>query len=501
MSFNRRAVLGFLSATIWPLRALAEDRSPKLPNPKGPAAPALATPPAAQDDGFTVLETREGTIRLEPAPARPTAVWGYNGEVPGPLLRVKKGAELKVRLRNKLNQPVTLSWQGMRGPNAMDGIAGLTQVPVAPGGSFDYRFTPPDSGLFWYHSHVWPHTAEQTGRGLYGVLIVDELDPPPFDEELLIVFDDWGLDAKAGIKSNFGDIEQASHDGRIGPLMTVNSQPVPLVSSMRPGSRVRLRLLSVANARILIATFGGTHPKIQAIDSQPCEIFEPAHQTLPVGPGARFDVMIDLPGDAGKEASLAARWPGEPDRPLLVFKTVGEPRKPREPAVDLPANPALPIAIPLETALKMDLVIEGGAKPPLSPSPARQKGGAGEAPSPKPASAAPVADPAKLWTINGVASDGFSGKPLFKVKRGQAVSLALINKSAFPQQIQIRGHVLRLLHDLDDGWDPYWRDTVLIGPGRTKHVAFVADNPGKWAIESLILDRQVAGLAAWFEVG
>ena len=110
------------------------------------------------------------------------------------------------------------------------------------------------------------------------------------------------------------------------------------------------------------------------------------------------------------------------------------------------------------------------------------------------------ADLAHLWTINGVSSDGFSGKPLFTVKRGAAVSLALVNKSAFPQQIHVHGHVVRLLHDLDDGWEPYWRDAVLVAEGRTKHIAFIADNPGRWALESLVLERQVTGLAAWFEV-
>ena len=484
MPFNRRAVLAFLSTTLWPLRTLGEERVAPLSRQSEPASSAAAARPSLADDGFTVLEAKKGTIRLAPDAAHETEVWGFDGQVPGPLLRLKKGAELKVRLLNRLDQPVTLSWQGVRGPNAMDGVGGLTQAPVKPGESFDVRFTPRDSGLFWYHSHVWPHTAEQTARGLYGVVIIDELEPPPADEEVLLVLDDWSLDAQSQIEADFGDSEQAGHGGRIGSLITVNSSPAPLISAMRPGSRVRLRLLNACHARIVTVTFAGAHPQVQAIDGQPCEIFEPVRQTLPVGPGARFDVMLDLPSEARKEVRLVSRREGEPDQPLLVLTTEGAPRKPREPVAGLPANPALPSAIPLERALKMDVVIDGGAKS------ASAKAVAGAA-----------ADPAKLWTINGIASDGVSGKPLFRVKRGEAVSLAFVNKSAFPQQIQVRGHAFRLLHDLDDGWEPYWRDAVLIAPGRTKHVAFVADNPGKWAIESLILERQVTGLATWFEVG
>ncbi|HYP58497.1 MAG TPA: multicopper oxidase domain-containing protein, partial [Beijerinckia sp.] len=75
-----------------------------------------------------------------------------------------------------------------------------------------------------------------------------------------------------------------------------------------------------------------------------------------------------------------------------------------------------------------------------------------------------------------------------------------INRTAYVQQMHVHGHHMRLLHDLDDGWEPYWRDCVLVPEGRTKHVAFIADNPGKWVIESLMLERAATGLATWFEV-
>ena len=69
------------------------------------------------------------------------------------------------------------------------------------------------------------------------------------------------------------------------------------------------------------------------------------------------------------------------------------------------------------------------------------------------------------------------------------------------QAMRLGGHVARLLHSMDDGWEPYWRDTILIQPGRTLHVAFVADNPGKWPIESAIPEHRAAGVGAWFQVG
>ncbi len=435
---------------------------------------AAAAP--AGEDGVRSLEAREGALRLKAEPAAETPIWGYDGQVPGPLLRVKKGEEVKVRLVNKLAQPTSLCWHGVRIINAMDGVAGLTQKPVPPGGSFDYRFTPPDSGLFWYHPHALPWLGEQLGRGLYGVLIVDEPRPPPADCDLLVALADWSLDENAEITGDFGSAAEALGAGRIGPLVTVNSEPIPVTKILPPRARARLRILNAATARIMQIAFAGARPWILAVDGQPCEAFEPARQTIPIGPGARFDVMLDLPAEAGAEATLILRGENEPDRTLLVFKAEGEPRAPLPPIASLEKNPLLPAVIKLENSRKIDIIIEPVAK-------------AGDPPAGPP-----------YWKLNGVASEGFGPRPLFSVKRGGAVTLGLVNRTGFVQQVHVHGHCMRLLHDLDDGWEPYWRDAVLVPEGRTKHVAFVADNPGKWAIECLMTARQATGMATWFEV-
>ena len=96
---------------------------------------------------------------------------------------------------------------------------------------------------------------------------------------------------------------------------------------------------------------------------------------------------------------------------------------------------------------------------------------------------------------------GWSAKPAFSAPRGAPVTLGLVNRTAYPQTMRLGGHVARLLHALDDGWEPYWRDIFLVPPGKTVHAAFIADNPGKWPIESASPERRNAGLAAWFQVG
>ena len=80
------------------------------------------------------------------------------------------------------------------------------------------------------------------------------------------------------------------------------------------------------------------------------------------------------------------------------------------------------------------------------------------------------------------------------------MALTLINAAAEPQSLRLEGHVARQLHALDDGWDPYWRDTLFVAPGKTLHAAFVADNPGSWALASVSPARRAKGLAARFVV-
>ena len=439
------------------------------------ALPARAELPSAQD-GFRVLEAREGNLSLLPEPASPTAVWSYNGEVPGPLLQFKKGEEVKVRLVNKLAQPASLNWHGVRIVNAMDGVAGLTQEPVSPGGSFDYRFAPPDSGLFWYHPQVILFDREQQGRGLYGIMIIDEEAPPRADRDMLVVLDDWLLDEKGQIA---GFNPGAS---RIGALVTVNSRAVSVAETLPPSSRLRLRIVSVADTRLMLIAFNGVRPLILAVDGQPCEAFEPVRQVIPLGPGARFDVMLDLPGDAGAAANVTLLGDNEPDRVLLAFKTAGEKRPPLPPVTSLLQNPLLPSEIKLQASRKVDILIEAIT-------------GLGTGPIPAAAQDRPL-----YWKLNGKAFRGFTPAPLFSVKRGTPVTLGFVNHTAFVQQMHVHGHAMRLLHDLDDGWEPYWRDAVLVPEGKTKHVAFVADNPGKWVIECLMAGRQASGMATWFEV-
>jgi FtsP/CotA-like multicopper oxidase with cupredoxin domain len=443
------------------------------------ALPARRETPALQD-GFRILEAREGKLKLLSEPATPTAIWGYDGVVPGPLLRFNRNEEVKVRLINKLPQPTSLNWHGVRIANPMDGVAGLTQEPVPPGGTFNYRVTPPDSGLFWYHPHVLPFLDEQLARGLYGVMIIDEPEPPVNDHDMLVILGDWDLDDKGQIKKF--DFFGANRAGSTKPFVTVNARPTPVAEVLPPSSRLRLRIVNACNSEIIVIAFAGVTPFVLAIDSQPCEAFEPANNKIPLGPGARFDIMADLPTDPGAEASLSLLGNNEPGRVLLAFKTAGNQRSPLPPIASLSQNPLLPAEIKLEFSQRSNISLEAITS-------------AGSQLGQAPAQAQPA-----VFTLNGKVYCGFASPPLFSVKRKTPVTLGFTNRTEIVQAIHVHGHAMRLLHDLDDGWEPYWRDTLLIAEGKTKHVAFVADNPGRWAIECLMAGHQAAAMASWFEV-
>jgi FtsP/CotA-like multicopper oxidase with cupredoxin domain len=193
------------------------------------------------------LTPGKARLNLVGAPHPDTEVWSYNASVPGPLLRARQGSRLTVSVRNRLAEPTTVHWHGIRVPNAMDGVPYVTQSPIAPGAAFTYDIPLEDAGTFWYHPHF--NSNVQVGRGLAGALIVDEPAPPRVDRDLLWVLDDWRLDRQAAIAANFAHPHDLTHAGRIGNTATLNGKVRETVG-VRAGERLRIRLVNVANARV-----------------------------------------------------------------------------------------------------------------------------------------------------------------------------------------------------------------------------------------------------------
>ena len=449
---TRRALLGgSLAAAVWRLTA------------------ARAETPAPTPDGFLPLEAAPAKLALMSPPAEPAAALAYAGTIPGPLLRIKKGEELKLRFMNKLAEPTQLCFPGLRPPNASAGYGGLTGPRLAAGQSLDIRFAPPDAGFGLYFPHAGRTDVGQQGRGLFGPIIVDETERPDIDEDFAVVLSDWTIDDKGQIRDDFADPALARGAGRRGDLIFANSAAAPANLTARPGARVRLRLGNAATARLTNIAIQGAKAMIVAVDGQPAEPFEPLRNQFPMGPGARFELMFDLPRDRDATVSLSLRDPGGADLPFITIKAEGDPAAERTAALRLAPNPLLPAEIALENGRRTDIVVTGGGNAPFA--------------------------------INGATFVDWAPKPVVALPRGAVSVFAIANKTAVVQAMRLGGHAARILHSMDDGWEPYWRDTILVQPGRTISIAFVADNPGKWPVESSIPEHRAAGVGAWFQVG
>ncbi|MCB2101699.1 MAG: multicopper oxidase family protein [Rhodobacterales bacterium] len=463
--FHRRQVLkGGLAA------GLTAGLAAVLPVPPARAA----TPPT--------LRPAPRSVALLGAGEPPTDVWAY-GDVPGPVLRLKRGAEATIRVENALPEPTTVHWHGLRIANAMDGVPELTQAPIPPGGAFTYRFTPPDAGTFWYHPHV--RSAVQVGRGLYGALVVDEDAPPPVDRDQVWVLDDWRLTDEAAIAEPFGHMMDLTHAGRLGNVPTLNGRLVETVPA-RAGERWRLRLVNVANARIMALRFTGHAPTVIALDGHPVAPHAPAEGRILLGPGMRADVILDLTGEPGSaHAVVDDFYPRQAYR--VVDLAYGPEPAVRQDAAPLPTLAANSLAEPdLAKARPLDLTITGGAMGTL-----RQAVLKGES-----LDIRALVQKGKAWALNGVVADGMKMPPLFTLDRGQSYVMRLVNDTGWPHPMHLHGHAFRILRQ--GGKDvPHrpWADTVLLAARGTADIALVADNPGDWLFHCHILEHHQAGMA------
>lgn len=415
-----------------------------------------------------------------------TEVWSYNGRIPGPEIRVRQGEPVRFVVRNDLSEETTVHWHGIRLPNNMDGVPGLTQRPIAPGETFTYEFTPPDAGTFWYHSHS--NSLQQLGRGLAGPLIVEEAERYPVDRDLVWMFADWRLTGDAQIAPGFGNAMEAAMSGRVGNTVTINGS-ISNGEQVHAGERIRLRLINGALARIMALRFEGHRPVVIAVDGQPCEPHQLANGRLLLGPAMRIDVVLDLRGKPGRRYAIRDDFYEDLAYTVthLVYSANAASRTTRDNYVPLPDNP-LPEP-DLAGAEPHQIVLQGGM---MGGGMMHDMGGMSG-----------MAHDAS-WSINGhsMTGDGQANMPsLLRLPRGRSIILKMQNKTAWWHPMHLHGYSFKLLRR--NGTPvPHrqWGDTVLLAPKDNVDVAFVADNPGKWMLHCHITDHQVSGMMSVLQV-
>lgn len=452
----------------------------------GGAVVVATLPPWSSAAGRQTTEchitARPGRIPLVGASNPETKIWGYDGKVPGPELRVRQGDRLRVAVENRLEEETTVHWHGVRVPNAMDGVPHLTQRPIAPGETFVYEFDVPDAGTYWYHPHQ--RSFEQVGRGLYGPLIIEEREPVAADRDIIWMLGDWRLGEDAQITDDFGNHMDVGMAGRIGNTVTINGRmPVPL--KVRAGERVRLRLFNAASARIFALVFRDHRPFIIAMDGQPVEPHEPPNGRVLLGPAMRLDLMIDMVGEP--EASYAVRDSFYPANAYTLSEIVYSDESPLrrespEEPVSLPPNTMPEPA--LDRAERHEVTFEGGMMG--RDMMGRDMMGRGMM---------AMMTGRGVWSVNGVSATGHVMDPRLTLKLGQSYVLALYNDTAWHHAIHFHGHSFRVIAR-NGTPTPFreWQDTVLMEAQERVDIAFVADNPGDWMIHCPMLDHQQGGL-------
>lgn len=326
-----------MMCAVWSAVALAVASCSSSPSEAGPdatppaseAGPADASaslqPPGWSDDlRLPVLENLSTApnlveVRLEAKVAPITvggqtlSMWTYEGLLPGPVIRARRGDRVRVHFKNSLPAPTTIHWHGIRLPNTMDGVPDVTQPPVPTGGTFEYEFRVPDAGTFWYHPHVTSST--QVGYGLYGALVVEEAEPEPAagpapavvpaTDELTLVLSDVSItdagvletpDAMGGLGDYFG------REGR--PL--VNGK-VRAALKARPGLPQRWRVVNASRSHYAALELPGFDVYRLGGDVG----FAETARRLPFGiatvvPGERVELFVVPRGAPGQ--SIVATW-------------------------------------------------------------------------------------------------------------------------------------------------------------------------------------------------
>ena len=439
------------------------------------ASPVHAAGPATRP------VTREFELVAAPAKlplidGRMLDVWAYNGQVPGPTLRIKVGERLRVRFRNALPQPTTIHWHGLRLPNGMDGVPGVTQPPIAPGETFIYEFTASDAGTFWFHPHL--RGSEQLERGLFGVLIVEDERPPAFSREVIWVLDDWLLGADGQIFPEFNTRHDLAHDGRWGDAITVNGRKSPTLV-VRAGERLRIRLLNVANGRVFTPDFGALQAKVIAFDGLYAD--EPLPPDgLEIAPGNRVDLDVIIPASLrGKKVSVVDRSYARQVNALIDVAVVDEE----------------PLPLP-----EVSVAGRGDARRYLEEEP--------RSPAIDYRLNARAGGPMGIeWTLNEQAFRHEEGKrhahpaPTVRLPLGKWSRLRFINESFRLHPMHTHGQFFRVLSRDGKAVDErHWRDTVLVHAKETVEVAVLARDPGKWMLHCHIQEHAESGMMSLFEV-
>ncbi len=434
---------------------VAYNTAPAVPGQPSTSLVTLTAQPGSEPvDSFTLTAA---PVRIGGQDA-----WAYNGTVPGPELRVTQGDRVKVLLINHLPVATSIHWHGINVPNASDGVAGITQDAVPPGGFYVYEFIANDPGTYWYHSHQ--DTMNQIPGGLFGsVVVAPNASTPTVRDYTLMIHTLPNSDAVA-----------------------VNGS-ASLHLEANPGDSVRLRLIDAVSAMdfgptgtVQMPVLMGAPYMVAALDGHDLNQPQPlGPERIPLGMGQRADLVFTMPSAGavrlvGIRGIAAFPW----TQPTSASVTIGNGPVPAVNVRSLPTfdltsyGVAAPDAVLDATRFDVtrQIVLAGG-------TPMFRNG------------TFDFAD-----TFSGQAAPTI--QPI-NVRLGDLVRLHIVNHSRQTHPIHIHGHIFSVLakNGRTITGSPVHLDAILVRPGDSWDVGFVADNPGIWMLHCHVLIHAAGGMS------
>jgi FtsP/CotA-like multicopper oxidase with cupredoxin domain len=400
----------------------------------------MVADPARPADARVDLVTRQQELTIG---GRSISGFTVNGTSPGPEIRAIQGQLIEVRLRNEsVGDGVTLHWHGVDVPNAMDGVAGVTQDAVPVGAEFIYRFVADQAGSFWYHSHQVSNP--QVTGGLLGSLVVTP---------------------KSGITQQV-DVSAVAHS--YGGVRTINGKAEDLRVPAKPGQRVRVRVTNTDNGPMKVWSSGSY--RLLAVDGT--EVHKPTEvsgRSLTLTAGARADLEAHVTSDG-----TAARIQLSKATAVIIGPQDADTAVPPQPVADLDllsyGSPA-PLGFdPAHATRRFDYVI--GRRPGFV------KG-----------------RPGMWWSINGHL---YPNVPMYVVRDGDVAVVHIDNRNGEVHPMHLHGHHVVVLarNGVAATGSPWWVDSLNVLPNETYDIAFVADNPGIWMDHCHNLKHAAQGMIA-----
>jgi FtsP/CotA-like multicopper oxidase with cupredoxin domain len=448
-------------------------------------------------------------------------MYGFNGQYPGPFIQVDQNSTITVRFVNETDHHTAVHWHGVRLENRYDGVPGVTQEPVQPGGSFEYRIFFRDAGIYWYHPH---HREDiQQDLGLYGNMLVRAPDPDFFNEvhrEEVLMLDDLLLGGHGLFP--YGK-ESATHAlmGRFGNVMLVNGEPEYRLEVKR-GERVRFFLTNVANTRTFHLSFGGARIKVVGSDLGKFEREEWA-ETVVIGPAERYivEVRFDAPGALALENRLQ-----------VLDHTFGGffPETTKLGEIDVAEEEAPPLSRPFEALREHDdvrreialyrssfsravdrelwLTLETEGLPAKLVRRMRADGvyfNPVEWTETMPEMNFPTTGGEVRWTLRDAATGKENLDIDWRFSVGDLVKIRLVNDRDALHAMQHPFHIhgqrfLILSRNGAPNRNLVWKDTLLVATGETVEILLELSNPGRWMAHCHIAEHLETGMKLVFTV-